>query len=431
MRALVFVATLVSSTSIAAERWPTPKIPEPVKSAILEGYDSPFASFHDTWHREFIQQYKPFGDYLNYGKHRLWRNDGEVVMHDGLPMVRHDGRAYYNPVTLAQFALTKHGRALNGDSGATKQFLAAANKLIELQTKSGALPYSIQLNHHGEILKPGWISAMAQGQALSVFARAYNATHDARYTRAGSLALRAMLDERNGVATTLSALDPTLRKYRFFEEYPTRTPYYTLNGFIFTLLGLYDWSHTNSTTRKRSRLAFRAGMRTLARILPLYDVDGWSTYDLSHIVEDRKPYMPLAYAGIHVYLLHNINHVAPHPTIQKYADKWQHSIDEANKPLRFITIHFDHKSPQPLGRKITISLTAESSRRVSGKLYKFSIKHNGEWRFPQDYSADSRFVWTPTEPGHYDFGFYVKEPGAAVEYENFRHVPFLITQEQQ
>lgn len=84
---------------------------------------------------------------------------------------------------------------------------------------------------------------MAQGVALSALARAYNATKDARYLEAGerSLAFISVEKKDGGAKTSLADLHPSLKGYVYFLEYQTEPDVYTLNGYMFALLGLYDW----------------------------------------------------------------------------------------------------------------------------------------------------------------------------------------------
>jgi heparosan-N-sulfate-glucuronate 5-epimerase len=309
------------------ERWPRAEISDEVRAEIKEKFGGLSSAYHDSGYKasgagykSFLAGYRPFGDYLRWSQ-RTYTNDGELVLDAaGMPMVLHNGVPYYNPVTLSHYCLTLHGRLINGDARARTPFLAAVRKLISLQSANGEFRYPIQLKHHHFTLEPGWISGMAQGNALSVFARALQIDSNAAFRRAGELALAALLrtTAEGGPATTLADLDPSLRKYIFFEEYPSKPVNYTLNGFMFTLLGLYDWGQVKAPSSAQAAQAFASGMTTLEKILPLYDVDGISTYDLSHIISRQKPYTPTAYLAIHLYVLHALNSIHPTPKIESF-----------------------------------------------------------------------------------------------------------------
>ena len=82
----------------------------------------------------------------------------------------------------------------------------------------------------------------------------------------------------------------------FLEEYPTPHPLYVLNGFMFTLLGLYDLASV--APRSEAHSLYLAGRRTLTAALPSYDRAGVALYDLAstHIA-------PQSYQAVQLYLL--------------------------------------------------------------------------------------------------------------------------------
>ena len=268
---------------------------------------------------------------------------------------------------------------------------------------------------------------MAQGNALSVFARAVQIKRDPRYIRAGELAFATFMTpvDKGGALTSMADLDPSLSGYVFFPEYPNKPIDYTLNGYMFALLGVYDWSHVQSTYQNQAKVLFRAGMKTLELILPYYDVAGFSTYDLAHLVLDLPPYVTPDYLGIHVYLLHALNSVAPNNILAGYKQKWAAKIDAMNKLLKFTIIKTDFQSPQPVGKVITIKLDSEGGDGTP-KLYKYVLKHKGEWATLATYSEANSFIWTPREPGEYILGFFVKNKGSKKEWDNFRHQTFVV-----
>lgn len=60
---------------------------------------------------------------------------------------------------------------------------------------------------------------------------------------------------------------------------------FVLNGFIYSLLGLYDLNATAplELTREAGQL-FEQGMISLKRMLPLFDTGSGSIYDLRHVI---------------------------------------------------------------------------------------------------------------------------------------------------
>ena len=120
---------------------------------------------------------------------------------------------------------------------------------------------------------------------MSLLSRAYRLTRKQQYR---SSALRALPALR--VAVTKGGLKRCFFgncARPFFEEYPTSPPSYVLNGFMFTLIGLYDLA--SIAPRSPALSMYQAGRRTLTAALPQYDVGGFSTYDLSRLATRRWP----------------------------------------------------------------------------------------------------------------------------------------------
>lgn len=250
----------------------------------------------------------------------------------GFPLIkpRNIEGFHFHPVTHAQFALGKYGKHLKGEPG--DFFLSAADRLIEVQGEDGSYRYPFPFRHYTleRPYEPGWISGMAQGQVLSVLSRAFLLSSDPKYLEAGERALAFLTKgkEDGGPMTTLADLDPSLAGYIFFEEYVTNPDVYTLNGYVFTLLGLYDfWQASGSET---ARSYFDRGVASLKLILPLYEVADFSAYDLSHLTVKREtyrsrgiPHMSARYHPIHIMLLHALASVTGDDMFAATADKWE------------------------------------------------------------------------------------------------------------
>ncbi|MDR7028994.1 hypothetical protein J2X00_002356 [Rhizobium rosettiformans] len=246
---------------------------------------------------------------------------------EGLPKVKYGEAYHYNPVTMAQFALGAYG----GEGGPTPQFLVAVEKLISMQSPDGAFLYDFAFPKYatGEMYEPGWASGMAQGQALSVFARAYEHTKDTRFLIAGNKALEFMMlpVESGGTATTLMDFPPEPSENIFIMEYPQDPPVYTLNGYMFSLLGLLDWADV--TGDLSVRMVAEKAMNTLKIVLPYYDLGVTSAYDLSYITvptlangNRRSPHALSAYHVVHIELLWALHSLTGEPMLEEFADRW-------------------------------------------------------------------------------------------------------------
>ncbi len=282
----------------------------------------------------FLADYEPCGDYLNYGNNKeILFNFKELKFdNEGMPKVKYGEGYYYNPVTLAQYSLSVYGEYLKGEN--TKEnFLKIADKLLTLQDSRGGFLYNFQwryyLNNYD--YKPGWVSAMAQGQALSVLARAYEITGNKKYLEAGNKALNFLITpiSKGGVMANLGSLSSSLKNNIIFEEYISHVPTYTLNGFMFSLLGLYDWANVDDSNKKNTaEKYFNEGIKSLTQILKYYDIGGFTCYDLGYITKNReKPHIAVNYHGVHIYLLNSLYSITNDRILYDYYKLWKAYVD--------------------------------------------------------------------------------------------------------
>jgi hypothetical protein len=283
-----------------------------------------------------IQDYSATGDYLNYGAYLDYTGDPNVTFdRGGIPRVKYGSSFEYNPVTIAQYGLAMYGRMLAGKA-TRADFLNVSNFLLRWQEESGALPYRFDFPYYlePEPLRAPWVSAMSQGQALSVFARAYRLTRDPAYRDAGQRALEFLVRplSEGGTMVTLASLSPGLSNFIFFSEYPSAKEAYTLNGFMYTILGLYDWWQVDpgdtSETFALAHEYYSCALATLLVILPRYDIGGFSAYDLGHITHGApKPHLSPWHHAFHIALLHALESVSLADSLKAYEERWAATVD--------------------------------------------------------------------------------------------------------
>lgn len=124
--------------------------------------------------------------------------------------------------------------------------------------------------------------------------------------------------------TTMADLDPSLDGYVFFEEYVSTPSNYVLNGYMFALFGLYDWSKVEAGDHGQDRAAdyFERGIETLTHVLPYYDIGGISSYDLGYITFKAKPKAKHGYHQLHTRQLHVLYNLTGEPKLREYELKW-------------------------------------------------------------------------------------------------------------
>jgi hypothetical protein len=273
--------------------------------------------------------YQPLGSFLHFEDTAGFNESKLKRDSQGIPLVKYGEGFYYNPVTIAQYALYQYGKFLQKQAS-FNDFKIAADKLLKLQDSSGAFRYAFPWRYYltGKKFKPGWVSGMAQGQALSVFARAYAWTKDLRYLDAGNKAFRFLLTpvQVGGVLDTMADLDSSLERFIIFEQYPVKPASYTLNGFMFTLIGCYDWWQLDPGAIegdcKMAAVSLAAGLRTLEKILRYYDVGGFASYDLGYITYHAAPKLDPFYFAVDIYLLHALYAVSGNGALRRYELLW-------------------------------------------------------------------------------------------------------------
>lgn len=198
------------------------------------------------------------------------------------------GIHYKHPVAIAQYGLAKLDVAQRKHSAtALKQAEANGAALLASGVPHGKalfFPYPFDFNLGGEdghTIHTPWWSAMAQGEALSLFVRLWNTTHQDRWRKAAnrtfaSFAARGPRPKGQPWTTYVDK-----HGYLWFEEYAGDTvPLIVLNGDMFALFGIYDYATMKGAgvrTAAAEKL-FDAGVTTLREYLPLYRVKGQVSY---------------------------------------------------------------------------------------------------------------------------------------------------------
>jgi heparosan-N-sulfate-glucuronate 5-epimerase len=196
------------------------------------------------------------------------------------------------PVTIAQLALGWWERHLNRELAASGKFHEACRFLREAAVREGdcALWFHSSINPKYEV-KPPWISALAQGQAASVFVRAYLLTGRSEDSELAVAAAQPLLRRGGWSVVADTEHGPAL------EETPSHPPSLILNGWVYALWGLRDVAV--GLRHSEADQMFGASSDCLLRMLPRYDVGWWTRYSLyPHRLPDlAKPF----YHRLHVW----------------------------------------------------------------------------------------------------------------------------------
>jgi hypothetical protein len=135
--------------------------------------------------------------------------------------------------------------------------------------RGGGLAWEYYFNFEGGT--PPWTSAMSQATAIEALTRAFQAFHDGGYL---SIARRALTIFTDPPPVGVSVPTRLGRRYLLYSFAPDQA---VINGFLQTLIGLYDYAHA-SGDRNAARL-FAAGDAEARAELPAYDTGAWSLYE--------------------------------------------------------------------------------------------------------------------------------------------------------
>ena len=238
----------------------------------------------------------------------------------GIPLLDYGGDIgrQYNPIAIAQYGLASCNRYIEtGNASRREAFLHVADWLIANleENEAGIRVWNHHFNwpYRQPLIAP-WYSGLAQGAGVSVLVRAAQEIGQAQYSKAAEDAFISLtrLVADGGVLVRDGAGD------LWIEEYLVEPPSHILNGFIWALWGVYDFSRWSGSVQVQ-RL-FKECAETIARNLPRYDAGFWSLYELP---TDGPPMLASAYYHhLHVTQLRVMQRMTGDPIFGGWADRW-------------------------------------------------------------------------------------------------------------
>jgi heparosan-N-sulfate-glucuronate 5-epimerase len=238
----------------------------------------------------------------------------------GIPMLDYRGKIglQYNPIAIAQWGLANFNRYFSTrDTAAEKKSFQSADWLrANLQPNPFGVPV---WNHffdweYRDTLKAPWYSGLAQGQGISLLLRAAAASGRNEYLDSAQAAFESFVRQVSdgGVVFIDDQQDP------WIEEYIVTPPTHILNGFIWALWGLYDYSLVFPASPART--LFTQCVATLQRNLGRYDTGFWSLY------EQAGTTLPMVaspfYHRLHVVQLRIMHQLTGLAIFAETADRW-------------------------------------------------------------------------------------------------------------
>lgn len=155
-----------------------------------------------------------------------------------------------------------------------------------------------------------WISAIVQGQALSLFVRAAAFFDEPRYLAVARGVFHGFLQPDLGIVRWDAAGLPRL------EEFPTEPPSEVLNGSLCAVLGI--WDYARATGDSAAYRFAKAALVALDEPSFAYTHGSWTRYDRLA----RRPTSP-TYQEIHAALAEAVAAITQEPIWQQRAVRWR------------------------------------------------------------------------------------------------------------
>jgi len=234
----------------------------------------------------FGTKHKASGEWLRIT--RDVHNDVEKVL-----MMRKSLHKYKKSnLKITKIQFSGHGQITNVSISFEehlRMFYHGADWFLANQDEEGGWPSLVTFNkdhkkyQNAKEIPPGWYGAMCQGQAISVLVRAFWNSGKEAYVKAALKALGVFnkSSDEGGIRATF------MDKYSWYEEYPTNPSSFILNGFLYSLLGLYDLATVNNSTQALK--LYKSGLESLEAMLPMYDTGSGTFYDLRHVTMKLSP----------------------------------------------------------------------------------------------------------------------------------------------
>lgn len=257
---------------------------------------------------------------------------------NGIPLLDYRGHIgkQYNPIAIAQYGLghfnlyKQTGNKKNLEI-ATKQAVWLVNNLEK--NKQGV---SVWMHHfdweYRDLLKNPWYSALAQGNGISLLLRIYKETNNNVYLETAKEAFKSLgIEIKNGGVLYIDQ-----SKNYWLEETIVNPPTHILNGFFWTLWGVWDYY---LTLKDQSTLDFfNLCIKTLKENLKSFDIGWWSLYEQSNT--KMKMLTSRFYHSLHVVQLEIMYFITKDEFFKKYHNRW----DRYQKNKLFIFLSQVYKS---------------------------------------------------------------------------------------
>ncbi len=238
---------------------------------------------------------------------------------NGIPFVIEKDRECYSAGYVIQYALIQHELILQNNNVIDRKIIMQ-NCLRWLKNNLAVFHDSLVWRNEKNTqykLKKGWVSAMNQGQGISLFLRASQLFNETEYVAlAEKLFLFFKYDYSAGGATRTDEMG-----YIWLEEYPSNPASYVLNGFVYALLGILDLYRV--TQNKDALKLYEECLKTIEHNIYKYDRFYWSSYD-----QLKKELVSFYYQkNVHIPLMEILFGLTKKDIFNKLSIKWTKQLN--------------------------------------------------------------------------------------------------------
>ncbi len=288
-------------------------------TAYVIGNNSQLTFFHekpdvnaDALVREVGQYYMSFLHKANYPG---------PFDNNGIPLIDYQGVVgkQYCSIAISQYGLGHYN--LYRKTGNKKDIEIAIKQadwlIANLEKNNNGV--SVWMHHfnweYRDTLKSPWYSALAQGNGISLLLRVYLETKNKKYLETTQEAFRSLLItiNRGGM------LCVDKENNYWLEETIVDPPTHILNGFLWTLFGVWDyWLFFQDQGAKD---LFDKCVEGLKNNLKNYDIGFWSLYEQSGT--RMKMMASPFYHSLHIIQLRILYKITNEIIFSQYAEKWE------------------------------------------------------------------------------------------------------------
>lgn len=264
------------------------------------------SSFHVKQEEGKFYSTKEVKGYYNDLRNKVLSNTA-LLDDKGIPYnINCKNEIVYFPGTIFQYGLGLYDLFLETSDKKYKiQFLNIAQWTLKNQKNNGMWECMKVLGdkiHQSQ-------SSMCQSQGISILVRAYIETSSNEYLKAADKAVAFMIKNKNNGGTCYYYEDKVI-----FQEYVSEIEQSVLNGWIFSIFGLFDYYLISK--KENIKKILDDTVKTLEKELKKYDRKYWSSYDQVGTIASP------AYHDLHIAQLQSLEKMFNKEIFRVYKDKF-------------------------------------------------------------------------------------------------------------